>query len=305
MAPAADAQGRHEVRGRQVERSALTAMLPVVALVPFWLLAMAVIWLPIRLIVDIPIWVPPLVWLAAGALLFIPSVQVAVLSPLFGARAPTPDEADVIAPIWRDLAVAANLPSYRYAIRVIDSEELNAFACGGHLVVVTTFALEELTDRELSGVLAHELSHHLGLHTFALTVGHWLSLPVVALARIGFFFQNVARAATDAFVSHSAALTALGRLASGLLTVVSWVFLAALYAADALGNLVGHGSEFEADRRAVRMGYGRALADALRQVIRLGGGRRSVGWRARLMTSHPPARTRVARIEAMMRHPSQ
>jgi len=280
-------------------------MLPVIALVPFWLLAMAVIWLPVRLIVDIPIWVLPLVWLAAGSLLFIPPVQVSVLSPLFGARVPSADESDVIAPIWRDLAVAANLPSYRYAIRVIDSDELNAYACGGHLVVVTTFALQELTDRELSGVLAHELSHHLGLHTFALTIGHWLSLPIVALARIGFFLQNVARAATDAFVSHSAALTALGRLVAGLLTVVSWIFLAALYASDALGNLVGHGSEFEADRRAVRMGYGRPLADALRQVIRLGGGRRSVGWRARLMTSHPPARTRVARIEAMLRHPSR
>lgn len=280
-------------------------MLPVLALAPFWLLAMAVIWLPVRLIVDVPIWTLPLVWLAAGTLLFIPSVQVSVLSPLFGARAPSPDEDEVIAPIWRDLAVAANLPSYRYAIRVIDSNEINAFACGGHLVIVTTFALQELTDRELSGVLAHELSHHLGLHTFALTVGHWLSLPVVALARIGFFFQNVARAATDSFVSHSAGLTALGRIIAGMLTVVSWFFLAALYASDALGNLVGHGSEFEADRRAVRMGYGRPLADALRQVIRLGGGHRSIGWRDRLMTSHPPARTRVARIEAMMRHPSR
>lgn len=299
MEPAFDARGRH------LERSALTAMLPVVALVPFWLLAMVVIWLPVRLIVDLPIWVLPVAWLAVGTLLLIPSAQVSVLSPLFGARAPTDDEREIIVPIWRELAIAANLPSYRYTIRVIDSDELNAFACGGHLVIVTSFALDELTDRELSGVLAHELSHHLGLHTFALTVGHWLSLPVIALARIGFFFQNVARAATDAFVSHSAALTALGRVASGVLYAISWVFLAALYASDALGNLVGHGSEFEADRRAVRMGYGRALADALRQVIRLGGGTRTVGWRARLTTSHPPARTRVARIEAMLRHPSR
>ena len=49
-------------------------------------------------------------------------------------------------------------------------------------------------------MLAHELSHHLGLHTAALTLGHWLSLPVVLLARFGFFLQNVARAATDSFV---------------------------------------------------------------------------------------------------------
>ena len=34
-------------------------------------------------------------------------------------------------------------------MRVIDSEELNAFACGGHLVVVTSFAIQELTAREL------------------------------------------------------------------------------------------------------------------------------------------------------------
>jgi Zn-dependent protease with chaperone function len=127
---------------------------------------------------------------------------------------------------------------------------------------------------------------------------------VVVLARIGFYLQNVARAATDSFASHSAALTALGRLAAAALTAVSWVFLAALYASDALANVVGHGSEFEADRRAVRMGYGRPLADALRVVIRLGGGVRPIGWRARLASSHPPARTRVARIEAMLRHPS-
>jgi Zn-dependent protease with chaperone function len=52
------------------------------------------------------------------------------------------------------------------------------------------------------------------------------------------------------------------------------------------------------------MGYGRNLAFALRRVISLGGGQRPVGWRARLAASHPPARTRVARIDAMLRHPA-
>lgn len=292
-------------RSRHLERSALTALLPVLALVPFWLVAMVIVWLPLRLVTDLPYWVVPVGWLALGLLLFVPAVQVAVLSPFLGARTPTPEEVAIIVPIWRDLAAAANLPQYRYRVRVIDSDELNAYACGGHLLVVTTFAMAELTQRELSGVLAHELSHHLGLHTAALTLGHWLSLPVVLLARVGFFLQNVAHAATDSFASHSAALTAVGRVVAALLTAVSWVFLAALYASDALANLVGQGSEFEADRRAVRMGYGRPLADALRAVIRLGGGTRPIGWKARLATSHPPARTRVARIETMLRHPSR
>lgn len=293
-----------EAPSHHLDRSALTSLLPVAALVPFWLLAMAVVWLPFWLLFDVPYWLIPAVWVLLGALLVVPSIQVAVLTRLLGARPPTAEELAVINPIWRDLAVSANLPQYRYAVRVIDSVELNAFACGGRLVIVTTFAIERLTQRELSGVLAHELSHHLGLHTVALTLGHWLSLPVVLLARVGFFLQNVARAATSSFASHSAALTALGKAVAALLTAVSWVFLAALYASDAIGNLVSYNSEFEADRRAVRMGYGRPLADALRQVIRLGGGARPVGWRARLATSHPPARTRVARIEAMLRHPS-
>jgi Zn-dependent protease with chaperone function len=290
---------------RQIERSALTALLPVIALVPVWLVAMVVAWFPLHLVFGVPYWVVPVGWLVLGLSLFVPAAQIAVLGPSLGARRPSDDELEVIAPIWRELAAAANQPQYRYVIRVIDSDELNAYACGGHLLVVTSFAIDELTERELSGVLAHELSHHLGLHTAALTLGHWLSLPVLLLARVGFYLQNVARAATDSFASHSAALTALGRIAAGLLTAMSWVFLAALYASDALANLVGHASEYEADRRAVRMGYGRALVDALRAVIRLGGGNRAVGWRDRLASTHPPARTRVARIEAMMRHPSQ
>jgi Zn-dependent protease with chaperone function len=291
-------------RTRQVERSAVTAMVPVIVLLPFWLLAMAVIWLPLRLVFGVPYWTVPVGWLVLGCLLFLPQFQVAVLGRSLGTRPPEPDELAVIAPIWRDLAARANLPQYRYTVRVIDSDELNAFACGGHLVVVTSFAIDFLTPRELSGVLAHELSHHLGLHTAALTLGHWMSLPVVLLARIGFFLQNVARAATDAFVSHSAALTAIGRLVAILLTAVSWVFLTSLYASDALANLVGRQAEFEADRRAVRMGYGKPLVDALRAVIGQGGGGRPIGLRAHLATSHPPARTRVARIEAMLRHPA-
>ena len=290
---------------RRVERSALTALLPVVVLFPVFLMAMVVFWLPLRFVFGVPYWVLPLAWLAFAILLFVPAAQVRLLARFLGTRPPTRDELTVIAPIWRDLAAKANLPQYRYVVRVIDSEELNAFACGGHLVVVTSFAIQELTARELSGVLAHELSHHLGLHTVALTLGHWLSLPVLLLARVGFFLQNVARAATAAFMSHSAALTVLGRITAAVLMAVSWVFLAALYASDALSNVVGRGAEFEADRRAVRMGYGKALADALREVIRLGGGVRPIGWRARLAASHPPARTRVARIEAMLRHPSR
>ena len=69
----------------------------------------------------------------------------------------------------------------------------------------------------------------------------------------------MATAATDAFAPSSSALTLLGQLVAGLLNVLSLPFVAALYAADALGNVVAHRAEFQADRRVVRMGYGRNL----------------------------------------------
>ena len=282
----------------------MAALGPVLVIAPFCVLALFVIWLLVRLVWDVPFW-----WFAGGyvacaVLLFIRPVQAVVLTPLFGARRPTDGELERISPLWRDIAVANDLPPDRYILRVLPSDELNAFACGGHLVVVTTFAIEELPRRELAGVLAHELSHHLGLHTVALTIGHWLSLPVVLLARIGFWLQNVATAATNAFAAESSALTILGQLVAGLLNALSLPFVAALYASAALANVVAHRSEFQADRRVVRMGYGRNLSQALRRVITLGGGQRPVGWRARLAATHPPARTRVARIDAMLRHPA-
>ena len=292
-------------RTRQLEASAVSAFVPVVLILPFSLLALFVIWLVGTPIWDVPYWIFAGAYCLAAVLLFVRPIQAFVLTPLFGARRPSPEEHEVIEPLWRQIAQANDLPPDRYMIRVLPLEELNAFACGGHLVVVTTFALYELPRRELAGVLAHELSHHLGMHTVALTVRHWLSLPVVVLARIGFWLESVAHVATDSFAAESPALTMVGRFISGVLTVLSWPFVAALYAADALGNFVGHGSEFQADRRVVRMGYGRNLAAALRRVIALGGSHRPVGWRARLAASHPPARTRVAHNDAMLRHPAR
>ena len=151
---------------------------------------------------------------------------------------------------------------------------------------------------------AHELSHHLGLHTVAITVGHWLSAPVVLLARIGFYLENVAHAAAASFGRRSPVIAAIGSTAAAVINAVSWVFTAGIRASDGLANVVGHGSEFEADQRAVRMGFGRELASALRHVLASGSTARAAGWRARLAASHPPARTRVARIEAMLRHPA-
>ena len=282
-----------------MESSALTAVLPVIAILPVWLVAAAVLWLPVRAFLDVPFGWFAGGYLAAGALMFLRPVQVLLVAPLIGARRPSAAQRAVLDTAWRSVLQANRLPPRRFALAVLPADDLNAFACGGHLVVVTSFALDTLPRDELSGVLAHELSHHLGFHTIALTISQWLSLPVLLLARIGLFLQNVATAATDSFVRNSAGLTAIGRLISGVLTAVSWVFLSGLYASNALANLVGRDAEYQADRRVVEMGFGRPLARALRRMISTSPS--PTTWRERLSSGHPPARTRVARIEAQLR----
>jgi Zn-dependent protease with chaperone function len=293
---------RSNAARRNVDSSAITAIAPVVAVAPVWLLALLVFWLPLRLVWDVPFVWFAVGYLAAVVLLFLRPVQVWVLAPLLGARRPTPEQRSILAPAWRPVLQANDLPARRYVLAVLPSNDVNAFACGGHLVVVTTYALEELPRDELSGVLAHELSHHLGFHTVALTIGQWLSIPVLLLARVGFFLQNVASAATTSYGSHSSAITAVGRTVAALLTAVSWVFLSGLMLSNMLANIVGRNSEFQADRRVVGMGFGRPLATALRRFVAEFGGERPLDWRDRLAATHPSARTRVARIEAMLRN---
>lgn len=280
----------------------MAAIAPVLAVLPVAVLALAVLWWPVRLGWKVPFWAFAGGYLAAVVLLFLRPVQQFVLAPLLGARRPSRAELASLLPAWRPVLQANELPARRYVLAVLPSDDLNAFACGGHLVIVTSYAVEALPRDELSGVLAHELSHHLGLHTVALTVAQWLSIPVLLLARIGFFLQNVASAATSSFASHSSALTAVGRLVAAVLTGVSWVFLAGLLLSNSLANRVGRNSEFHADRRAVEMGFGRPLATALRRFVADFGTDRPVGAHARLAATHPPARTRVARIDAMVRN---
>ena len=290
---------------RSVERGAVWAFVPVAAILPFTLLALFVMWLPLGWLTDVRYWWVVLGFGATGLLLFVRPIQVLVLTPLLRARRPTDTEADIIEPLWAQIAQANGLPPSRYVVRVLPTDELNAFACGGHLVLVTSFAVHDLSQAQLRGVLAHELSHHLGLHTVAITIGHWLSAPVVLLARVGFFLENVGHAAAGSFGRKSPVVAAVGSIVAVIMHALSWVFTAALRGSDAVANLVGHSSEFEADRRAVRMGFGKELASALRELLARGTGRRPIGWRARLAASHPPARTRVARIEALMRHPAR
>ena len=115
-------------------------------------------------------------------------------------------------------------------------------------------------------MLAHELGHHLGLHTVALTITHWLSLPIITLARVGFLLERLAHAAADVLAQRSAGLALIGRIVSAILQLLALAFLATVLVARRIGDRLGRSAEFAADQRAIDMGYGRHLALALRRV---------------------------------------
>ena len=93
-----------------------------------------------------------------------------------------------------------------------------------------------------------------------------------------------------------------------MLNGFSWIFLSALVLSNRIADRLGKRAEFEADRRAVAMGFGRELATALRRVE---GNQRQThmdfgsALRDGLTQTHPSPRSRVSRIEALRRQAAE
>lgn len=286
-------------QSRGFDKSTLVTALPVIALLPTWFISITTIWLPVSLVVNVSLLHFAIGAFVSSALLLMRSVQSVILTRLIGTRAPTPAEISRIEGPWKAVLQANHQPRSKYLITVLDSDDINAFACGGNLVVVSSVALHYLPEAELRGVLAHELSHHLGSHTILLTIGQWLSVPIILLGRIGIFFQHIAEAATRTLGAGSPALEVIGFVFVSITRVIAMVFLSTLTISQMIGNRAGRGTEYDADRRVVDMGFGRDLASALRLIG--SDSQAAPHWRENLVTSHPPAQTRITRIEALVK----
>ena len=269
-------------RSLRFEWSALTGVTAIIALLPAWLVTASVVWLPFGW------WGQVNYWQFVGSLfllfilLFSRPVQRFVLMRLLGARNPTSREQAILAESWLPIVQRNDLQRRQFVLAVVDTESLNAFACGGHLVVVSSQAIEQLDSKQLSGVLAHELSHHLGLHTVALTITQWMILPITVLSRVGMRLRGVAESATIAFAQR--------------IPLLLNVSLATL-----LGNAASRATEFHADRRAAQLGFGSHLLAAMRNWD-AGAQRADRGnvWQ-RIVESHPPMRLRINKLALYLR----
>ena len=236
-----------------------------------------------------------------GVVLFSRPVQRIVFARMLGARPPTSRELLVLQPAWNIVSQANHFSPNRFVLSVVDSSETNAFACGGHLLVVSSYAIDHLRQDQLTGVLAHELSHHMGGHTVALTISQWMSLPIIGLARLGIWIRNYAQRVTSKFTERFVAARYFMHALTTLLTAISYLLHSGFSAAQALNNRIGRASEYRADARAAQMGFGHELLSALRNVDKQ---QNQKGMRLRPMLStstHPPAGTRVAKLEALLK----
>ena len=204
----------------------------------------------------------------------------------------------------RELAQRADLPMPR--VYIIDENAPNAFATGRNpqnaAVAATTGIMRVLTDRELRGVMAHELAHVRHRDILISTISATMAGAISMLANFAMFFGG---------------RDSEGRPVNPIVSIL--VMLLAPLAASLIQMAISRAREFEADRGGAEIsGDPHALASALEKIHRYargipleaaerhpetaqmmimnplsGGGLRG------LFSTHPSTEERVARLMAM------
>ena len=205
----------------------------------------------------------------------------------------------------QDLAAKAELPMPR--VFLINDESPNAFATGRNpehaAVAATTGILRVLSERELRGVMAHELAHVKHRDILISTVSATMAGAISMLANFAMFFGG---------------RDSEGRSRNPIVGIL--VMLLAPLAASLIQMAISRSREFEADRGGAEIsGEPQALASALQKIHRVAQGLPleaterhpetaqmmivnplSAGGLRGMFSTHPPMEERVARLLAMV-----
>ncbi len=208
--------------------------------------------------------------------------------------------------IVADLAQRAGLPMPR--VYIIDEPQPNAFATGRNpehaAVAATTGIINILSERELRGVMAHELTHVRHRDTLISTLSATIAGAISMLANFGMFFGG---------------RDSEGRAVNPAVAIV--VMIVAPLAAMLIQMAISRAREFGADAGGAEIsGDPEALAGALRKIESYAHGQPmpaaeahpetaqmmiinplSGGGIAGLFATHPPTEERVARLLQMAR----
>lgn len=206
----------------------------------------------------------------------------------------------------QELAERAQIPMPR--VYLIQEDAPNAFATGRNpshaAVAATTGILRTLNERELRGVMAHELAHVKHRDILISTISATMAGAISMLANFAMFFGG---------------RDSEGRPANPIVSIL--VMMLAPLAASLIQMAISRAREFEADRGGAEIsGDPQALASALQKIHRMaqgipleaaerhpetaqmmimnplsGGGLRG------LFSTHPSTEERVERLMAMAR----
>ncbi|MFF2010103.1 M48 family metalloprotease [Streptomyces sp. NPDC058195] len=287
--------GRRVYYAARQRRMDLTALGQLALALPAFLTSALVVLL-IGVLLDIgpgvPFWIPLSLWTASGALVFHRPTEDLLARYLFGLRRPMPQEAARLEPVWREVTAVAGVDGARYRLWVQESEGLNALAAAGHIVGVTRYALHQLSSRRLAAVLAHELGHHTGGHTWSLLLCHWYGLPgrLVRRALRALALSLVTPARCAFYVAGGVLLLALGGLDSAVARMLYGLPL--LLALPYLSAAVGRRAELRADRHAAVLGFAPDLAEVL-EMLHADEPPAQTSVPARLLATHPDVPTRL------------
>ena len=204
----------------------------------------------------------------------------------------------------RELSQRAQLPMPR--VYLIDEEQPNAFATGRNpehaAIAATTGIMRILTERELRGVMAHELTHVKHRDILISTISATMAGAISALANFAMFFGG---------------RDSEGRPANPVASIL--VMLLAPLAASLIQMAISRAREFEADRGGAEIsGDPQALASALDKIHKYAQGITlapaeahpetaqmmimnplSGGGIAGLFSTHPATEERIARLMEM------
>lgn len=173
--------------------------------------------------------------------------------------------------------------SEKIKLYIVDQSYPNAFALGRNTVCITS-GLLYLNDDEIKGIFAHEFAHLLNKDTdtiLLIYVGNLTALIMFMLLRGILFIVG------EAFSENDLSTTKFN---------ITYTTIIGLYAklGITLVNYSSENREFEADKFAYDLGYGKELRDALKklQIEKI----KPLGFVANLMSTHPETYLRIEKL---------
>ncbi|MGA2326669.1 MAG: M48 family metalloprotease [Bryobacteraceae bacterium] len=206
-----------------------------------------------------------------------------------------------LAPLVQNLCHRMGLPMPR--LWVIPEQSPNAFATGRNpahaSVAVTQGILEVMNDRELEGVLAHELGHVKNRDILISSVAATIAAAITFLARMAFFFGGRRDDDDDGGGIGALLMLLLAPLAAMLIQMA--ISRTREYSADAASaryaggpsGLISALGKLESWSRRVPMDAAPATAHMF--IIKPF----TAQWFGRLFSTHPATEDRIARLERM------